>query len=143
MVQRLKELCDGKQSCRVNTSDPVVFAPPALGTNSSSACGSEPKLRLAVRASGCQQGTGGGARAWFRESLAGFLLTRGPHSWMGHGWIGFQKPTWYPEWSLDYGVPTGQMQFSADRAVATRDWSKMTVEMHLGPPLEARFYPNH
>lgn len=137
VLQRLKALCDGKQSCRFNTSDPV-FAHPL--TNSSAACGKE-KLRLAVRASGCQQGTGGGARAWFRETLAAFLLTRGPHSWMGHNWIGYAQPTWYPEWSLDFGEPTGTLQFTPDGRLAYRDWSKMRVELDVGPPFEARFFP--
>ena len=132
---RLKQLCDGQQTCRVNTSDAIFQMLPS----GKHAVGCNAPLRLAVRATGCRLGTGGGERAWFRESLAGFLLTRGPHSWMGHGWIAYSQPTWYPEWSLDYGTPTGPIQFSQD--LAYREWSKMRVELDVGEPFQARFFP--
>lgn len=65
MLQQLKALCDGKQSCRFNTSHPVFTRPAAPG------CGGVgvplSTLRLAVRASGCQLGTGSGIILNFRE----------------------------------------------------------------------------
>ena len=70
VMRRMKALCDGKQSCRV---DPNHFSAPT-------SCGAG-RLWLAVHASGCVQGA---VVAGFREHLAAFLLTRGPHAWMGH-----------------------------------------------------------
>lgn len=79
VLAALKAKCDGTQSCRFNMSDLALHAPPGCSTDDVAT-----PLRLAVRASGCQQGT---AVASFREHLASFLLVRGPQSWMGHGWI--------------------------------------------------------
>jgi hypothetical protein len=32
----------------------------------------------------------------FRQNLAAFLFGRGPHAWMGHGWIYANPPIWFP-----------------------------------------------
>jgi len=66
VLQQLKAMCDGKQSCRFNTSHPVFQQqPPHAG------CGNVPlsSLRLAVRATGCKFGTGSGIVFNFREQL--------------------------------------------------------------------------
>ena len=81
VLARLKALCDGKQSCRLYTNDSIFSLPmPANVPGCSASNASDPpqlsSLVLAVRAAGCAQGTGGGGNAWFRETLAGFLLTR-------------------------------------------------------------------
>ena len=94
---------------------------------------------LAVRATGCAQGTGGGGAAWFRESLAGFLLTRGPHSWMGFSWIATHPLVWHPEWDVDYGEPLGPMTIRD--GVATRKWSKISTSLDL-ETFDATFTPN-
>jgi hypothetical protein len=138
VLVRAKQLCDGKQSCRLNMHDPAL-SPPRSG------CTDVP-LRLAVRASGCTQGTAGGAHANFRESLAAFLLTRGDHAWMGHGFIGDNKPVWFPEWSVAYGIPLGPMQIQqvngsdGGATMATRRWSKFDISLNLNT-YEATFDP--
>jgi hypothetical protein len=93
---------------------------------------------LAVRATGCAQGTGGGGNAWMRETLAGFLLTRGPHSWMGFSLIATHPLVWYPEWDVDYGEPLGPM--AIHNGIATRQWSKISVSLDLAT-LDATFTP--
>ena len=114
VLARVKALCDGKQYCKVDTGQ---FALPS-GCPSSLAV----PLRLAIKASGCTQGT---AYAGFREKLASFLITRGTHSWMGNDWIAGNRPTWYQEWDVDYGEPLGEMVVHG--TVASRQWSKMRV----------------
>jgi len=131
VLARMKALCDGKQSCRVNTTDPV-FLPPPASPGCSSVDAKNP-LMLAVRATGCAQGTGGGGNVWIRESLAGFLLTRGEHSWFGFGWI-YRNPL---EWDVDYGVPLGPMTIEGN--VASRKWTKISVALDLDT-FEASFH---
>ena len=135
VLARIKSLCDGKQSCRINTTDPIfaMLPPNTPGCNNGNA--TDP-LQLAVRATGCARGTGGGERAWFREALAGFLLTRGDHWWMGFGWIATNSPIYYPEWDVDYGVPLGPMTVEGN--VATRQWTKISVRLNLDT-MEADF----
>ena len=129
VLARVKALCDGKQSCKI---DPRQFAPPSGCADPSS---SVVPLRLAVKASGCTQGT---AYAGFREKLASFLLTRGKHSWMGNDWIAGNQPGWYREWDVDYGVPLGKMEVQG--TVASRKWSKMDVSLDCST-FEATFAP--
>jgi hypothetical protein len=132
VLARFKALCDGKQSCHLPTDDPVFKAPPGCAGSDAA------PLRLAVRATGCALGTGGGATWMFRQNLAAFLLGRGPHAWMGHGWIYVNPPIWFPEWDVDYGVPLNNMSFVG--GVATRDWTKFTVALDT-ETFEATFTP--
>ena len=117
VLQRVKQACDGRQSCRISLRD--LPQPPL-----SCRAGADQPMKLAVRASGCRQGV---AVAGFREKLASFLLTRGPHAWFGNGWIASKEPLWFDEFDVDYGEPLGQMQISG--TVATRQWSKMNVSL--------------
>ena len=135
VLKQLKALCDGKQSCRLNTSHPVFTRP------TSGACGDVPlsDLKLAVRATGCQFGTGSGVVFNFRERLAMFLLARGDHWWMGTGWIANYAPVMLPEWEVDYGTPEGNLTVGAD-GVITRRWSKMDVSLDTNT-FEATFEP--
>eukprot|EP00051_Salpingoeca_urceolata_P016184 m.213692 g.213692 ORF g.213692 m.213692 type:complete len:327 (-) comp18611_c0_seq2:40-1020(-) len=124
VLSNLKSLCDGKQSCSV----PVAKLLPAGGPPAGCAPASQrDPLLLAVRASGCQHGT---AVASFRQDLAGFLLTRGGHAWMGHNWIAGNRPAWYPEWDVDFGEPLAAPQVSSDGATFTRAWSKFNVSLN-------------
>jgi len=141
VLARVKQLCDGKQSCRLNLRDPAFKMPVSCGG------GAATPLRLAVRASGCTQGTGGSAHSNFRESLAAFLLTRGDHAWFGHGFIGNNHPVWFPEWSVDYGTPLAPMEINqVNRTdggvamIATRPWSKFDISLNLDT-YEATFLP--
>ena len=126
VLKQLRKACNGRQSCLVELSDLDLTPPEGCPTSATA-------LQLAVRASGCKQGT---AVAGFREQLAVFLLIRGPHSWMGHGWIAGANPIWYPEWDLDYGVPIGPLVWEG--AKATRCWSKMNVSLDCAS-FEAEF----
>eukprot|EP00041_Stephanoeca_diplocostata_P023980 m.599627 g.599627 ORF g.599627 m.599627 type:complete len:587 (+) comp22427_c0_seq3:223-1983(+) len=119
VLAALKAKCDGTQSCRFNISELTLRAPPKC-----SAANTTSPLRLAVRATGCQQGT---AVASFREHLASFLLARGPQSWMGHNWIAGAHPIWYPEWDVDFGSPAGDVVFNG--MTATRAWTKFNISM--------------
>ena len=67
----------------------------------------------------------------FKQDLANFLLTRGPHSWLGHGWLGCSRDYVFPdELNLDYGVPSGLCRETKQGSgVFTRDFSKSTVQM--------------
>ena len=134
VLARVKSLCDGKQSCRLNTTDRIfTMLPPTTP-----GCSTGTPLQLAVRATGCAQGTGGGERAWVREALAGFLLTRGDHWWMGFGWIATNNPIWFPEWDVEYGVPLGPMIIEG--SVATRKWSNISVSLDM-ETMQADFIP--
>jgi hypothetical protein len=91
VLAKVKAHCDGREHCIVNVSSLGLPSPPT-------GCGGgDSQWNLAVRTSNCQHGT---AEANFRQHQAAFLLTRGPQSWMGHGWIAGQHPTWYPEWDV-------------------------------------------
>ena len=74
----------------------------------------------------------------FEMDLAIFLASRGPHSWLGYGWMGcgcgwsnggqmpcdlYQRPA---ALDLDYGVPTERCQEIAN-GVFRREWTKANV----------------
>lgn len=130
VLQQIKSMCDGKQSCRF-TWDNLTL--PTLPPSCDPA--KKESFRLAVKASGCQQGT---ATASFREHLAYFLLARGPYSFMGHDWIAGDIPIRYPEWELDYGKPVSPMEI--DGMVVSRSWSRMKVSLDCST-FEAQFDP--
>lgn len=67
----------------------------------------------------------------FHQDLANFLLTRGPYSWLGHGWLGCSQAYQFPdELHVDYGVPSGLCGETAPGSgVFQRDFSKSTVTM--------------
>eukprot|EP00035_Acanthoeca_spectabilis_P036058 m.37525 g.37525 ORF g.37525 m.37525 type:complete len:610 (-) comp7711_c0_seq1:210-2039(-) len=117
VLAAIQSHCNGQQSCVIPQNISLPSPPAACG-------GGAQNWRLAVRASGCTQGT---AAANFREHLAAFLLVRGPHSWMGHDWIAGEHPAWYPEWDVDYGEPMGPMKNNG--GVFSRQWSKMNVSL--------------
>lgn len=69
------------------------------------------------------------------EDVASFLLVRGPHAYIGYGWIGcnessdaYPRP---PELDVDYGVPLDARckETGAGTRVFTREWSKASVQM--------------
>lgn len=114
VLHRVQMLCEGKQSCRV---DPNEFKQP-MG------CGKANHMSLAVRTSGCAQGE---VDAGFRESLAAFLLTRGAHAFMGHGWIANSPAVWFPDWDVDFGEPLGPMSIEGN--VARRSWTNFDIAL--------------
>lgn len=67
----------------------------------------------------------------FKQDLANFLLTRGPYSYLGHGWLGCSQNYVFPDaLNIDYGEPSGLCQETAPNSgVFTRDFSKSTVTM--------------
>lgn len=64
----------------------------------------------------------------FHQDLAGFLLTRGQHAYIGTGWMGDAVPTFPPEYHADYGSPLGPMVEGPAR-VFQRAWSAGTVKL--------------
>ena len=62
--------------------------------------------------------------------IAAFLLTRGPHAWLGHGWSGCSKVyEWPAELDADYGEPVDEICKETAPGVFTREWSKSTIKM--------------
>ena len=65
------------------------------------------------------------------EDITNFLLIRGPHAWLGHGWLGCSRDYHVPkEFNYDYGVPTGLCKETGKNSgIFTRDWTKAIVQM--------------
>ena len=63
--------------------------------------------------------------------IAAFLLTRGGHAWLGHGWSGCSKVyEWPPALDEDYGEPMDLChETSAGSQIFEREWSKSTVTL--------------
>ena len=57
------------------------------------------------------------------QSIAAFLVARGPWSWIGYGWLGPVTPSQSPRFKLDVGEPTGNCTQPSTN-VFTRSWSK-------------------
>jgi len=64
------------------------------------------------------------------QDIANFLLVRGPHAWLGHGWSGCSRVyEWPKELDADYGEPLGLCKETAPNSgVFTREWTKATVQ---------------
>ena len=67
----------------------------------------------------------------FEQDLANFLLARGAHAWLGHGWQGCSRDYVFPEaLNRDYGEPTEICKETAERSgVFTREWTKASIQM--------------
>jgi hypothetical protein len=65
------------------------------------------------------------------QDIANFLLIRGPHAFLGHGWLGCSREYELPEQiNWDYGKPIGFCQETAPSSgVFTREWTKASVKM--------------
>ena len=65
------------------------------------------------------------------QDIANFLLVRGPHAFLGHGWLGCSREYQVPEQlGWDYGEPMGLCHETAPNSgVFTREWTKATVGM--------------
>ena len=63
--------------------------------------------------------------------IAAFLLVRGPHAWLGHGWSGCSKQYEYPkELDGDYGEPLGLCTETAPGSgIFRRKWSNTNVTL--------------
>lgn len=59
-----------------------------------------------------------------QQSIAAFLIGRGPYAWLGYGWLGEFVPDLHPLLQrLQVGVPVGQCR-EEPRHVFIREWSK-------------------
>jgi hypothetical protein len=68
----------------------------------------------------------------FEQDLSNFLLTRGPHAFLGHSWKGCSNEYLFPEpLNADYGEPT-ELCKESTTGVFTRDWTKASVKMDCG-----------
>lgn len=67
----------------------------------------------------------------FEQDLTNFLLSRGPHAYLGHSWIGCNNWYTFPEaLNADYGEPTGLCKETAPNSeIFERDWTKASVKM--------------
>ena len=65
------------------------------------------------------------------QDIASFLLIRGPHAFLGHGWLGCSREYELPEQiNYDYGEPTGLCTETAPNSgVFTREWTKASIKM--------------
>ena len=61
------------------------------------------------------------------QSVAVFLVTRGPYAWLGTGWTGGPTP-WDPIYLLQVGEPTGECAQTSP-GVFARNWTYGTVTM--------------
>jgi hypothetical protein len=62
------------------------------------------------------------------QTLAAFLIGRGPVAYIGWGWNGGPLPEWDPLFDLDVGVPLGLCS-NTTAGVFTRQWSKGTATL--------------
>jgi len=65
------------------------------------------------------------------QDIANFLLVRGPHAFLGHGWLGCSREYSVPEQlNWDYGEPVGLCKETVENSgVFTREWTKATIQM--------------
>lgn len=61
------------------------------------------------------------------QTVAGFLVVRSPHSWLGLGWES-DNNDWSPLFSLDVGRPSGDCTESP-AGVFSREWTKGTARL--------------
>ena len=72
---------------------------------------------------------------FFKQDLAAFLLTRGPHAFLGHSWKGCSKQYPFPaELNVDYGEPIDTVckETAVNSGIFTREWSKASVLLDCG-----------
>ena len=61
------------------------------------------------------------------QDLAAFLIVRGPHAWLGYGWVGCVTEYEFPDaWLRDYGTPITPY-FNSSGSVHSREWTKATA----------------
>jgi hypothetical protein len=68
-----------------------------------------------------------GAPTDANQTVAAFLITRGPSWWLGWGWESDQR-NWLPIFQLDAGQPTGAC-VEGPTGVFTRTWSRGTATL--------------
>ena len=62
------------------------------------------------------------------QTVAGFLITRGPLAWIGWGWQGCSVPPWPPQFDMDVGEPLGNCT-EGPAGVFSRVYSKGTATL--------------
>eukprot|EP00928_Gymnodinium_smaydae_P088077 TRINITY_DN72223_c0_g1_i1.p2 TRINITY_DN72223_c0_g1~~TRINITY_DN72223_c0_g1_i1.p2 ORF type:complete len:168 (+),score=26.47 TRINITY_DN72223_c0_g1_i1:873-1376(+) len=73
-----------------------------------------------------------GSSGSFEQSLAAFLLLRGPYAWFGSAWhgCGIAPPQRPPSVDDDYGEPVGPCAVvAAGSGIFKRAWTKMVVTL--------------
>lgn len=88
-------------------------------------------MNYAFSPGSCTGGTGLVPLTAPEQDIANFLLIRGPHAFLGHGWLGCSREYQVPEQiNWDYGEPVGLCkETSANSGVFTREWTKASVQM--------------
>ena len=72
---------------------------------------------------------------FFKQDLAAFLLTRGPHAFLGHAWKGCSMQYPFPDaLNADYGVPIDGLcsETAVNSGIFVREWSKASVRLDCG-----------
>lgn len=66
-----------------------------------------------------------------QHDIANFLLIRGPHAFLGHGWLGCSREYQTPdELNWDFGTPMELCHETANgTGVFVREWTKATISM--------------
>ena len=69
---------------------------------------------------------------YYTTTQSDFLLIRGPHAFLGHGWLGCSRIYEVPEQiNWDYGEPVGMCKETAPNSgIFHREWTKATIEMN-------------
>ena len=77
------------------------------------------------------QGKSTSSLPFFEQDLAAFLLTRGPHAFIGHAWKGCSQSYAFPDaLNADYGEPVdGALCKESKPNVFTREWTKASVQL--------------
>ena len=88
-------------------------------------------MNYAFSPGGCSSGTGFVPLTAPLQDIANFLLIRGPHAFLGHGWVGCSREYEVPQQiNWDYGEPVGLCkETAANSGVFEREWTKANVSM--------------
>jgi hypothetical protein len=128
------QLWNADKSCCIDCPDPLVKNE-TCAADVRSLCRADSYAQKFATVYGFSPGCGGNTTGLPPHSMtldiAAFLLTRGPHAWLGHGWSGCSRTyEWAPELDGDYGEPLGLCtETSARSGVFTREWTKSTVTL--------------
>jgi hypothetical protein len=81
---------------------------------------------------GCGGNTTGLTEHSMNTDIAAFLLTRGGHAWLGHGWSGCSRVyEWTDALDADYGEPLELCrETSPGSGIFTREWSKSSITLN-------------
>ena len=126
------QLWNAGSTCCIDCPDPLV-KPRSCAADVRSLCRADSYAQKYAMVYGFSPGCGGdpGNLTDPDTDIAAFLLTRGGHAWLGHGWSGCSRVyEWTSALDGDYGEPLGLCsETGAGSGVFTREWSRSTVTL--------------